>query len=122
MRRTAMPGVVGILETSLYVANVQSSVAFYQSIFDFPLLLNTERIATFRVADGQVLLLFKIGGSIAPMTSSEGTIPPHDATALTHIAFSIATADFDGGQTWLAEHNIATQRTLNSDTRPRPPH
>jgi catechol 2,3-dioxygenase-like lactoylglutathione lyase family enzyme len=115
----AVPGVVGILETSLYVANVQSSVTFYQSLFDFPVLLNLERIASLRVNEGQVLLLFKQGASTGSMTSSEGTLPPHDGTGQNHMAFSIPKADFDDWQTRLGAHNIAIESIINWDSGSR---
>jgi catechol 2,3-dioxygenase-like lactoylglutathione lyase family enzyme len=111
-----MPDVAGLLETSLYVENVQRSVEFYQTIFGFPLLLNVERIAAFRVKEGQVLLLFKLGGSVNPMPSSEGTIPPHDGIGMTHIAFAIAAADLEGWRAWLAEHNLPIESTINWDS------
>ena len=114
-----MPGVIGVLETSLYVANVRNSVAFYQSLFDFPVLLNIERIASLRVTEGQVLLLFKTGASTRPMTSSEGSLPPHDGTGPTHVAFSITTADFAGWEAWLGEHNIAIESIMNWDSGSR---
>jgi catechol 2,3-dioxygenase-like lactoylglutathione lyase family enzyme len=111
-----MPNVSGLLETSLYVKNVQDSVRFYQAIFGFPLLLNEERIGAFRVKEGQVLLLFKIGGSVNPMPSSEGTIPPHDGIGMTHIAFAIAAADLDGWRARLEEHNLPIESTINWDS------
>mgnify|MGYP001426170560 CR=1 FL=1 len=111
-----MPDVTGLLETSLYVENVQRSVEFYQTIFGFPLLLNEERIAAFRVKDGEVLLLFKIGGSVNPMSSSEGTIPPHDGIGMTHSAIAIAAADLGEWRTWLDEHHLPIESTINWDS------
>ena len=56
--------VASILETALYVEDMQRSIAFYQTIFGFPVILSEERISTLRVTDRSVLLLFKLGASI----------------------------------------------------------
>src|SRR5258708_39903985 len=103
-----MPNVTGLLETSLYVENVQRSVEFYQTIFGFPLLLNEERIAAFRVKDGEVLLLFKIGGAGNRPSSSGGKIPPPDGNGVAHLALAIAASELDGGASRLGGHQPPT--------------
>jgi catechol-2,3-dioxygenase len=114
-----MPGIVGVLETSLYVDSVQRSVEYYQSLFSFPILLNLERIASLRVNDRQVLLLFKKGGSVQPIPSAEGTIPPHDGSGQNHIAFSIPADDFERWQHVLAEREIAIEKIINWESGSR---
>src|SRR5258708_35323855 len=103
-----MPNVTGLLETSLYVENVQRSVEFYQTIFGFPLLLNEERIAAFRVKDGEVLLLFKIGGLVHALASSRGTKPTPDGIGVTHHPFSSTASELAAGRDWAGGHDRAS--------------
>ncbi len=108
-----MPGIVGVLETSLYVDNVARSMEWYQALFGFPVILQDERIGALRVREGQVLLLFKKGASTKPMPSSEGTLPGHDGSGNTHVAFSVAAAELPGWETYLSDHGIAIDGIMN---------
>ena len=110
-----MPAIAGILETSLYVEDVAKSVEFYRDIFGFAVLLNTNRIATLRVREGQVLLLFKRGGSTEPLVTPGGTLPPNDGSGQSHVAFSIAAFDLEPWEEWLAKREIAIESKVRSD-------
>jgi catechol 2,3-dioxygenase-like lactoylglutathione lyase family enzyme len=85
------PLVLGVLETSLYVANVDASAAFYKRVFGFRVIhAEGDRLRALSVSDRQVLLLFRVGGSLAPTDTPNGRIPPHDGSGSLHVAFSIA--------------------------------
>ncbi len=73
-----MPTVTGVIETALYVDDLERSGRFYEEIFGFRLLMAEERMRAYSVADRQVLLLFKTGGSTRPSPMHGGLIPPHD--------------------------------------------
>jgi catechol 2,3-dioxygenase-like lactoylglutathione lyase family enzyme len=95
------PHVSGVLETSLYVADVDASAAFYKRVFGFPVIYTEgSRLRALSVSDKQVLLLFRVGGSLAPTDTPNGRIPPHGGTGSLHVAFSIAS---DAVTPWL-EH------------------
>ena len=51
----------GIIETALYVDDMQRSVEFYERVFGFQTLFASERLTSLRVAPGQVLLILKRG-------------------------------------------------------------
>src|SRR5689334_7398093 len=87
-----MPSVNGVVETALYVSDLQRSSRFYQGLFGFRTLLEEEgRLRALHVAGGQVLLLFVVGGSTEPKEAPQGgTIPPHDARGRIHVGFAIA--------------------------------
>lgn len=110
-----MPGVRGILETSLYVADLDRSVAFYQRLFGFSDLIREERMCALNVADRHVLLLFKVGGSTEPTETPDGTIPPHDAQGRMHIAFAIATEKQDAWRQRLREQGIAIESEVHTE-------
>jgi len=84
------PLVLGVLETSLYVADVNASAAFYNEVFGFRVIhAEGDRLRALSVSDKQVLLLFRAGGSLAPTDTPNGRIPPHDGSGSLHLAFSI---------------------------------
>ena len=104
-----MPNLSGVLETSLYVKDLQHSVSFYKTIFEFQTLFSDERLCALNVSDKQVLLLFLKGASNTPMAASGGTIPPHDGGGQLHLAFSIAAADLEEWENWLRENGISIE-------------
>jgi catechol 2,3-dioxygenase-like lactoylglutathione lyase family enzyme len=84
------PLILGVLETSLYVADVDASAAFYKRVFGFQVIhAEGDRLRALSVSDNQVLLLFRVGGSLAPTDTPNGRIPPHDGAGSLHLAFSI---------------------------------
>ena len=103
-----MPTVASTLETALYVEDLERSVAFYQSLFEFSLILSEKRLAALRVADRNVLLLFKRGGSSNP-SAAGGNLLAHDGQGQNHMAFAIDAADLGEWATRLAEHDIAIE-------------
>jgi catechol 2,3-dioxygenase-like lactoylglutathione lyase family enzyme len=78
-----IPPLNGIVETSLYVDDVERSVSFYQSLFGFEAVYSGPRLTALAVPDRQVLLLFKkkASASIAKI--------PHDGDGELHMAFAI---------------------------------
>jgi len=106
---TVRPVVGGVLETALYVEDVERSQAFYQRIFGFAVLFADERLCALSVADKQVLLLFKKGASTEPITTSGGMIPPSDGDGQLHFAFSIAASDVPVWEEWLAAQDVMVE-------------
>jgi catechol 2,3-dioxygenase-like lactoylglutathione lyase family enzyme len=101
-----MPEIHGLLETSLYVADLARSAAFYQELFGLPALARDDRFCALAVAGRQVLLLFRHGGSLSPMSTPGGTIGPHDARGRIHLAFAVGAADLDAWRERLAGHGM----------------
>lgn len=83
------PELEGVLETALYVDDLERSVAFYKQLFVFELLFRSDRAVGFNVEGRQVLLLFRKGVMSEPIVSERGVIPPHDGEGNLHVAFSI---------------------------------
>ena len=84
-----MSKISGVLETSLYVSNLELSTTFYQDIMKFRRLVMDQRFCALSVSDRQFLLLFKQGASLQAMTIAGGVIPPHDGHGELHVAFAI---------------------------------
>jgi catechol 2,3-dioxygenase-like lactoylglutathione lyase family enzyme len=97
------PNTEGILESSLYVADVARSAQFYEKIFGFRVISDFgERGCAMNAGDRQVLLLFKKGGSRTSPT-------PHDGDGELHLAFAIPTSELATWEAWLAENGIAVE-------------
>jgi catechol 2,3-dioxygenase-like lactoylglutathione lyase family enzyme len=101
-----IPTLRGVLETSLYVRDLERSRAFYTSLFNLPVLLQDERFCALSVSGNHVLLLFRKDASGSPVTTPGGTIPPHGGDGQLHLAFAIGRDEFDA---W--ERRLQSQET-----------
>jgi catechol 2,3-dioxygenase-like lactoylglutathione lyase family enzyme len=88
-----MPTVGRVLETSLYVDQLDRSIQFYERLFGFPKMVSDDRFCALNVSGQQVLLLFKKRATLEPMEFPGGILPPHDGDGQTHLAFTIAAED-----------------------------
>ena len=61
-----MPSILGILESALYVDDMHLALEFYQRVFGFVPLHESERLSALRVAPDQVLLLFTKSADTQP--------------------------------------------------------
>jgi len=92
----ATPRIGSVLETALYVADLDRSVAFYQRVLGLPLASEPrDRMCALSITANQVLLLFRKGGSVRTAVTPYGTIPPHDGDGSLHVAFFIPSSDFE---------------------------
>lgn len=85
----SQPRVSHQIESALYVADLDRSMAFYQRVFGFPCVLRDHRMAALEAPGGSVLLLFVRGGSVHPSPTPGGLIPAHDGHGILHLAFGI---------------------------------
>ena len=84
-----------LVETSLYVNDPFRSEQFFQQVLGLDPLARDPRIVAMSVNSRHVLLLIRKGGSLEPIETPGGTIPPSDADGQMHIAFSVSEADLD---------------------------
>ncbi len=104
-----MPQVTGVLETSLYVADLERAVQFYETVFQFQKLVADQRFCALRASEQQVLLLFAKGASTSPQLSSGGVIPPHDGHGELHLAFAISSAELKRWELWLQQYQVTIE-------------
>ena len=83
------PRVSQILESSLYVDDLDRSRGFYSRLFGFGTIFHDDRMCAMEVPGEQVLLLFKHGMTDQPAPAPEGFIPPHHGRGALHLAFAI---------------------------------
>ena len=104
------PHINGVVETCLYSSDLARSVRFYQEQLGLRLLESGERMCVFSVADKQVLLLFRSGGTMKQIPTPGGLIPAHEAAGQLHFAFAISKEDFPAWE----KHLIARGVTIES--------
>ena len=103
------PRVSRQLESSLYVADLSRSRAFYEQVFGFETLLDEERMVGLAVPGGSMLLLFRRGGSVTPSSVPGGLIPPHDGGGTLHLCFAVPLAELDAWERHLGALGIAVE-------------
>lgn len=97
------PPAEGILESSLYVADVARSSSFYEKIFGFRVISRFgERGLAMQAGEKQVLLIFKKG-------ASRQIWAPHDGDGELHLAFAISAGALQGWEEWLAANAIEVE-------------
>src|SRR6266849_2535011 len=101
-----MPSVTSVLETSLYVDDLDLATRFYQQLFGFHVMVGDERIRALAVREGQVLLLFKRGASLGVEQ-----FPTHDGSGPLHLAFAIPENEFSAWEDRLRQMGIAIEET-----------
>ena len=104
-----MPQLDAVLETALYVDDLDRAVRFYTGVLELEPLYQDSRMCAFSVGGKNVLLIFPRGGSLETVRMPGGTIPPHDGTGPLHVAFAIPKEQLAAWETRLAAHSIAIE-------------
>jgi catechol 2,3-dioxygenase-like lactoylglutathione lyase family enzyme len=102
-----MPKIEGILETSLYVADLARSAKFYRDVLGFETLFENRRLVALDAGRQGVLLLFHNNADIPDVTDPGGTIPGHGGAGRLHLAFAIAADALQAWRDKLAARSIA---------------
>ena len=84
-----MPKLDRVIETCLYVDNLDRAAGFYEQVLGLKVLTQDERFRAYDVGGQSVLLLFRRGATLKTVHMPGGTIPPHDGHGPLHIAFAI---------------------------------
>jgi len=109
MQDTDMPRISHLLETALYVDDLDRAQAFYERLMGFEIFLKDSRMVALGVPGGGVLLLFRKGGSIEPSRTPFGTIPGHDGAGRLHLAFAIPRGELERWERHLAALNVPVE-------------
>jgi catechol 2,3-dioxygenase-like lactoylglutathione lyase family enzyme len=108
-----MPRVTGVLETCLYVADVERSAQFYERLFGFRRMLCNERICALAVAGHDVLILFLQGATAKPISLPGGILPGHDGSGQSHFAFAVPAEDLADWEKHLTEAGVAIESRVH---------
>jgi len=104
-----MPHLNGVLETVLYVDDVDRACAFYQGTLGLACIYSDQRLHAYDVGGRGVLLLFRRGQSLQTVRLPGGTIPPHDGHGPVHVAFSISADELAAWEERLRAAGIAIE-------------
>ena len=108
-----MPQLLSILETALYVDDLDIAAQFYETVMGLAPLFTDDRMRAYNVNGKSVLLVFRRGGTTKPVQTGGGLIPPHDASGQIHMAFAIAPDTLDDWRRHLAAHAVKVEGTSN---------
>ena len=103
------PIISHLLETSLYVSDLETSKEFYQRVFGLNMLLEDERMVALALPGSAVLLLFRRGGSKSPSPVAGGIIPPHDGGGTQHVCLAIPVPSLEDWERHLMLSGIAIE-------------
>jgi catechol 2,3-dioxygenase-like lactoylglutathione lyase family enzyme len=104
-----LPKLSGVIETALYVDNLERARVFYEDVLGLSRLTGDQRFLAFDVGGRSVLLLFHRGATLETVHLPGGTIPPHDGNGPIHVAFSIAAGDLAAWEARLEERGVAIE-------------
>ena len=108
-----MPSLTGVLETSLYVDDLDRASSFYEDVFDASRIEGDARFRAYNVGGKSVLLLFKRGASNGVTDLPFGQIGPHDGSGQLHVAFAISAEELAQWEARLAEKKITIESTVH---------
>jgi catechol 2,3-dioxygenase-like lactoylglutathione lyase family enzyme len=102
-----MPKLDGILETALYVDDLERSARFYHDIFGFEVIDGAGgRLWSLGVAERQILLLCKKGAS------AKMKLGAHDGDGRLHLAFAIPADELPAWELWLAQRGVRIEEKV----------
>ncbi|MBR0551519.1 VOC family protein [Stakelama marina] len=100
------PPIEGLLETALYISDMERSRRFYAEMLGLREMLATDRLTAFDAGSRGVLLLFQQGATSEDSVSEAGTVPGHHGKGKLHMAFAIAAGSYDAWKTHLECANV----------------
>lgn len=110
-----MPRLKRILESALYVDDLDRARMFYGAILGLEPILEAETLIAFSVDGQNVLLIFLRGGSLkiqhfpdAP-GEAHGEIPPHDGSGPLHICFAVDAGEMPAWEKKLEANGISIE-------------
>jgi len=101
-----------VLETALYVEDLDRAGRFYGETFGFEPMARDNRMWALDCGAASVLLLFKQGGALDPIELPGGRIPPHDGGGPVHLAFAVEAEELDGWKSRLADCGVEIEATM----------
>ena len=95
-----------IIETAIYVDDLEATEAFYGTILGLPVIgKEPGRHVFFQVGEASVLLTFR-----AEATLKGDQLPPHGATGAGHFALGIDAQAFDAWRKLLQGHGVTIEK------------
>ena len=107
--RSESPAIARVLETALYVDDLDAAVTFYRDILGLRVLDAGTRLVSLDAGQATVLLLFRRGATVSGLDTPGGRIPPHDGSGPVHLAFAIAADALAAWELRFQERGVAIE-------------
>ena len=107
--RAPVPQLRGVLETALYVDDLDRAGRFYEGLLGLAVLTSDARFRAYDVGGRSVLLLFQRGSTLETVRLPGGIIPPHDGRGPLHMAFAIGPDELGAWERRLGEAGVAVE-------------
>jgi len=101
------PPVTGVLETCLYVDDLDRARRFYEDIIGLRPVMEIGHMVSYSTGNNGVLILFRRGSMVEPVVQPYGTIPAHDGAGPLHFCLSIPADRLDQWRDWLRLNDVA---------------
>ena len=105
----AAPPLAGVLETALYVDDMERARAFYEGVLGLEPMFADARLTAYPVGGRSALLIFRRGAATETAHLPGGTIPPHDGAGPIHCALSIAADALPAWEAHFAARGVAVE-------------
>jgi catechol 2,3-dioxygenase-like lactoylglutathione lyase family enzyme len=99
-----MPRLDSVLETAIYVDDVERARRFYEDALELKPVFSDSRLTAYDAGGRSILLVFRRGGSANAAALPGGTIPGHDGAGPAHVAFAIAADQLAAWEARLTAH------------------
>lgn len=104
-----MPAITRLLETALYVDDMDRATGFYRDVLGLRVLDASPRLVAMDAGASTLLLLFRRGATLGGAAIPGGWIPPHNGEGPAHVAFAVDAADLPSWERRLADLDIAIE-------------
>ncbi|WP_422376676.1 VOC family protein [Roseibium sp.] len=101
------PKLDGILETAVYVDDMEAAHAFYSETLGLKRMVAGDRLFAYDAGPAQALLVFHRGHTGDDVPTSGGIVPGHDTSGHSHFAFRISSDQLQSWREYLGEQGIA---------------
>jgi catechol 2,3-dioxygenase-like lactoylglutathione lyase family enzyme len=101
------PKIGGILETAVYVDDMDAAHRFYSDILGLERMVAGDRLFAYDAGPAQTLLVFHRGHTGEDVETAGGVVPGHDTTGHSHFAFRVDTGQLDAWRDYLSEKGVA---------------
>jgi len=104
-----LPKLGRVIETALYVDDLERAARFYEDVLGLAVLTSDSRFRAYNVGGASVLLLFKRGSTLETVHMPGGTIPPHHGEGPLHVAFAVGADELAAWEDKLRKKGIAIE-------------
>lgn len=101
------PAIDGLLETAIYVDDMERAARFYEEVLGLRAMVRTPRLTALDAGRSGVLLVFARGMTEEDSPTPGGVVPGHDGSGRLHLALAIAADAYGAWRSRLADLGVA---------------